>query len=176
MKYASACIASPTFQSEVAKEGMKQSLHAPSPIKLTYHLYTWCYDMPTSTCAAVSGSYTLPTLLSNARYRQKGMFPHPIHYFKDGAWCVLNSAPSARLKIGLCLIQVKIYKLGCCQHLGSMLSMIVMNHGSSAINHSIIRGETKHDKAIAASCVVYLASELLFPNYSHVITPLPLPL
>jgi hypothetical protein len=109
-----------------------------------------------------------PHFLSNASYRKKCKFPHPIHCFKDGAWCVLNSAPSARLKIGLlCLIQVKIYKLDCYQHLGSMLSMIVMNHDSTALNHFIIRDETKHDKAIAASCVVYLASERLFPNHTH---------
>jgi hypothetical protein len=75
---------------------------------------------------------------------------------------------------------VKVYKLGCYQHLGSILSMIVMNHDSTALKHFIMRGETKHDEAIAASpvfSVIYLASKLLLPSpHSHVVIPLPLPL
>jgi hypothetical protein len=58
--------------------------------------------------------------------------------------------------------------------------MIVLNHGSTALKHFIMRGETKPDKATAATpivYVVYLASGLLLSNpHCHVITPLLLPL
>jgi hypothetical protein len=97
MKYASVHLASPEFQSEVGKEGMKY----PSPIKLTHHLRAWCCAVPTFTCAAVAGSSMFPTLPWQCQLQTDMHISITYPLLQGGFWCVLNSAPSARLKIGL---------------------------------------------------------------------------
>jgi hypothetical protein len=50
------------FKVKWGKKRWNIPLHAPFPIKLTHHLCTWCYAVPTSPCPAVSDSYTFLTL------------------------------------------------------------------------------------------------------------------
>ena len=76
-------------------------LHAPSPIKLTHHLCTWCYAVPSSTCATGSGSYTFPTLPRQHQLQTEVHVSTPYSLLQGLGLVCVKQCLSARLKIGL---------------------------------------------------------------------------
>jgi len=57
------------------------------------------YAVPASDCVAVQFSLLTPTFPWYYQLQMEQWFPHPLHHFKDGAWC--NSVSSTTLKTGL---------------------------------------------------------------------------
>lgn len=85
------------FKVKWGKKGWNIPLHAPSPITCVHGVMLCQHPRVLQFQVHTHSSH----FLGNASYRQKCMFPHPILFFKGGAWCMLNSALSARLTIGL---------------------------------------------------------------------------